>query len=105
MRGMLDLRVFRLKVFAIAVLLAACISCGSPGRGNGNRGNSQANAESAPAITITVGKSESRDIASTISATGSLIANETSDVAPKVAGKISNVYANVGEFVSGGSVL
>jgi len=95
----------RVQVFTAAVSLAACISCGSSGRGNSNRGSSQANSETAPAITITVGKSESRDIASTISATGSLIANETSDVAPKVAGKISNVYANVGEFVAGGSVL
>ena len=102
---MLDLRVLRVQVFTAAVSLAACISCGSSGRGNSNRGSSQANSETAPAITITVGKSESRDIASTISATGSLIANETSDVAPKVAGKISNVYANVGEFVAGGSVL
>jgi len=102
---MLDLRLFGFKVFAIAVSVAACISCGSSGRGNSNRSNLQANSESAPAITITVGRSESRDIASTISATGSLIANETSDVAPKVAGKISNVYANVGDFVSGGSVL
>jgi len=105
MKGMLDLRVLRIKVVTVVVSLAVSISCSSSGRGNRNHGNSQANSESAPAITITVGKSESRDIASTISATGSLIANETSDVAPKVAGKISNVYANVGEFVAGGSVL
>jgi len=44
-------------------------------------------------------------VASTIQATGSLIANETSDVAPKVAGKISNISVNVGEFVGAGAVI
>src|SRR6186713_944720 len=89
----------------IAVLIAA-VSCGGSGSGRGNRANSNANAEDGqPAIAITVGKSELRDVASTIQATGSLIANETSDVAPKVAGKISNISVNVGEFVGAGAVI
>ena len=58
-----------------------------------------------PAIAITVGRSESREIASVIQATGSLTAEETSNVAPKVAGKIANLSVNVGQFVSGGAVI
>ena len=34
-----------------------------------------------------------------------MIADETSDIAPKAAGKVTNVYANVGEFVTSGKVI
>ena len=56
-------------------------------------------------IAITVGKSESRDVASTIDATGSLTAQEKSNVSPKTAGRLSNVYVNVGDFVREGQTL
>ena len=64
--------------------------------------NSQTEAE---IITVTTAKSESRQIPSFIQATGTLIADESSDVAPKVAGKITNVSINVGQFVTQGSVI
>lgn len=92
--------------FLITLLAAAGLACGSSG---GNR-NSRANANSegeqqAQAIAITVGKSESRDVASFIQATGSLLADEKSDVAPKVAGKVANIGVNVGQFVSTGALV
>src|SRR5437899_11275784 len=96
----------RLKLSICATVLFATISCGSLGANRGKKGNS--NSEENPqnaAITIIVGKSESREVASTIKATGSLIADETSDIAPKTAGKISNVMVNVGQYVSQGSVV
>ncbi len=34
-----------------------------------------------------------------------MTADETSDIAPKAAGKVVNVYANVGEFITRGSVI
>ena len=34
-----------------------------------------------------------------------MTADETSDIAPKVAGKVTNVYANVGEFVASGKTI
>jgi multidrug efflux pump subunit AcrA (membrane-fusion protein) len=71
---------------------------------NARRG-SNANADQGQAIAISVGKSESRDVAATIQATGSLTAAETSDVAPKTAGKIANISVNVGQFVGGGAVI
>ncbi len=97
-----------MKLSIGAALLFLVVSCGSTsGGGNrGSRGNSNAsNKEEAAAITITVGKSEARMVASIVSATGSLIADETSDIAPKVAGKISNVYVNVGQFVGQGATI
>ena len=54
---------------------------------------------------VTVAKTESRQVPAYIQATGSLVAQETSDIAPRAAGKISNVSVNVGEFVSQGDVI
>lgn len=54
---------------------------------------------------VTVDKSVAREVPAVIKATGSLVADETSDVASKAAGKVVNVYANVGEFVTKGSVI
>lgn len=91
------------KLLLCAGLLLGSLSCGSQSSGR-NTPNSDVS-PSGPAISVTVGKSESRQISSTIRATGSLIADESSDVAPKTAGKISNVYVNVGRFISGGSPI
>lgn len=95
-----------LKSLICAVAIAATMSCGSSSSNRGKKGNS--NAEDSPqgaTFVITIGKSESREVASSIRATGSLIADETSDIAPKTAGRIANVSANVGQFVSTGSVI
>ena len=96
----------RLKTLSLAVALFATISCGSSATNNGKRGNANAgeNPQNA-AIAITVDKSESRDVASVIQATGSLTANETSDVAPKVAGKIAYIGVNVGQLIQAGTVI
>ncbi|MEO6655855.1 MAG: efflux RND transporter periplasmic adaptor subunit [Pyrinomonadaceae bacterium] len=97
----------RLKPLVCALVIFATISCGSSDSSKGRKGNSNsdANSDSAAVITITVGRSESREIASGIRATGSLIADESSDIAPKTAGKIANVSVNVGQFVGVGSTI
>ncbi len=88
-----------------AFAAAAAISCGSGAAGE-RRSNSNTDANaSEPALAITVAKSESRDVASVIQATGSLTAEESSDIAPKVAGKIADISVNVGQFVSSGAVI
>jgi multidrug efflux pump subunit AcrA (membrane-fusion protein) len=102
--------IFRVR-FLLCVILAFCvISCGSSGASEnpGRRGRGNANAEEGPqgaAVAITVGKSEAREVASVIQATGSLMADETSDVAPRVAGKIANIGVNVGQFVTQGTMI
>lgn len=92
----------RIRMLVCAGFAAAICACGS---NSANRQQTNSNSEQTTAISITVGKSESRDVASTINATGTLVALETSDVAPKVAGKIANVYANVGQFVGAGATI
>ena len=89
-------------LFFVAIFGIACGSTGSAGerRGNANDGE----AEVAP-IAVTVAKSEARNVPAYILATGSLVADETSNVAPKVAGKVANVSIDVGDFVSQGTVI
>ncbi len=95
----------RLRALICAVAILSSLACGSSSSNSGRRGNANVNSDQKPAIAITVGKSESRDVASVIRATGSLTAQETSNVAPKTAGKIANISTNAGEFVSQGSVI
>lgn len=95
------------RAFCVLIAALLMLSCGGS-EGAGGRGGANADPSEGPEtppITITVGKSEARDVASTIEATGSLLANETSDIAPKAAGKISNVGVNVGQFVGAGAVI
>jgi multidrug efflux pump subunit AcrA (membrane-fusion protein) len=99
-----------LSVVGIFVFCCGILACGggnsNQGGGGGRGGRGNENAEAAnPAIPITTARSESRDIAATIQATGSLSADETSDIAPKTAGRIANISVNVGQFVGVGSVI
>ncbi len=88
-----------------AIAMAGSLACGS-GSTETKRNNSNADASPGDApLTITVAKSESRDVASVIQATGSMTAEESSDIAPKTAGKIANISVNVGQFVASGSVI
>jgi multidrug resistance efflux pump len=83
------------------VLFAACSRSESKTR-EGANANSAAEEQ---VVSVTQARAESREIPSFIQATGSLVANETSNVAPKVAGKVVNVSANVGQFVTQGAVI
>jgi multidrug efflux pump subunit AcrA (membrane-fusion protein) len=88
-------------IFLLSVLLAACSRSESKTNERGNT-NQAAQTE---AFTVTQAQAVSRDIPAFIQATGSLVAFETSDIAPKAAGKVVNISANVGEFVTQGSVI
>ena len=94
-------------IFILAVVaLALGVSCGKGGSADARPANSgSGDNQPAPLIAITVGKTQARNVPAFIQATGSLLADETSNVAPKVAGKIANVTANVGQFVAQGSEI
>lgn len=93
-------------IFAAGVFFVAC-SSGAVKSESGNKkgGGSNGEARAENAVQVTTAKVESREVASYIQATGGLAAQETSDIAPKVAGKVVNVSANVGDFVGQGSVI
>lgn len=85
-----------------AAFIVACNRSESKTKEQGNANNQQTQAE---VFTVTQARAEAREIPAYISATGSLTATEASDIAPKVAGKVVNVSANVGDFVGQGSVI
>lgn len=88
------------------LLLALCVSCSSTQSAREKQSNSNTDeANSGATVSVTTGKAVAREIPAVIQATGSLVAEETSDIAPKVAGKVTNIYANVGQFVSQGAVI
>jgi multidrug efflux pump subunit AcrA (membrane-fusion protein) len=101
--------IFRKITFVRVILLALVVSAGaacnnSKAEGNGRR-EQAVETKTEAAINVTTGKTVAREMPSYIQATGSFVADETSDVAPKVAGKVINVYADAGQFVSQGSVI
>ncbi len=99
-------RILVIKVLVGIFAAMLCIACGKTQSAGESRNNSNSNSASATAaIPVTVAKTESRQVPASILATGSLVADETSDIAPKSAGKIKNVSVNVGQFVSQGSVI
>lgn len=99
-------RKFHFKMLIGAAILAACFGCGSSQAENERRAPGGENANNAEApVSITVGRAAGREIPAFIQASGGLIADETSDIAPKAAGKIVNISVNVGDFIGQGTVI
>jgi RND family efflux transporter MFP subunit len=99
-------RNFHLKILVIVLAFAACFGCSSSKAENEKQAPGGDNASNAEApVSITVGSAAAREIPAVIQATGTLVADETSNIAPKVAGKVVNVSANVGDFITQGSVI
>jgi multidrug efflux pump subunit AcrA (membrane-fusion protein) len=98
-----------------ALLLAGSLAASGCGRSESKADAKAGDAEPArkgrgaeaegPAFAVTVARAEAREVPSYLQATGSLTADETSDVAPQVAGQIVATPVNVGAFVRQGDVL
>ena len=98
--------ILNLKILISVFVLLSSLACSKTESASEKRQNTNANeANTSALVTTTVDKSVAREIPAFIQATGSLIADETSDIAPKAAGKVVNVSANVGQFVQQGSVI
>lgn len=99
-----------LLVTACFFIAAAC-SSGKGGQRNinvnvqGGAGKGGEKGGSGETITVSQTVAIAREVPAYVQATGSLAASETSDVAPKVAGKVTNTMVNVGDFVQQGAVL
>ena len=101
--GTLPAFILIIIVIAAAALSSACGSGSAEGQRGGNRPEN-AEAEDAP-IPVTVARTEARNVPAVVQTTGSLVADETSNIAPKVAGKVVNVNLDVGDFVGQGAVI
>ncbi|HEX7318199.1 MAG TPA: efflux RND transporter periplasmic adaptor subunit [Pyrinomonadaceae bacterium] len=62
-------------------------------------------AEVAPPVAVTTARAESREVPSFVQATGSLVAEETSDVASQGSGQVVSTPVGVGAFVRQGDVV
>lgn len=100
----------RVPAAAIILLIFSLVfsaACGSSGaQGNRGPGQGQQNAEEqTPTFAVTTARTVAREVPAVVQTTGSLVADETSNVAPKVAGKVVNVNIDVGDFVAQGAVI
>lgn len=98
---------FYLALFALVSFSAACGGSASSRaeENQGNRSRQERAATNEAPIRVTTAVAVSRQVPSYIQATGSLAASETSDVAPKAAGKVVNTYVNIGQFVGQGALI
>jgi multidrug efflux pump subunit AcrA (membrane-fusion protein) len=98
-------------VTACALFGAACARSGSESSAQtkGGKGGPSAGgeppAETAPPVAVTTGKAESREVPSYVQATGSLVAEESSDVATQASGQVVSTPVGVGAFVRQGDVI
>src|ERR1043166_9167519 len=87
-----------IALFAAAVWMSGC---GARGATSVN-----VNVNSQPTtVDVTTTQAVVKPIPTYFEATGNLVSDEATDVAPNVAGKIAEVNFDVGSFVSKGSVL
>ncbi|HZG53828.1 MAG TPA: efflux RND transporter periplasmic adaptor subunit [Pyrinomonadaceae bacterium] len=77
---------------------------GAPAEEGAEKGGA-ANASEAAPIAVTTAKAEARDVPSYIQSTGSLVAEEISDVASQASGQVVATPVGVGAFVRQGDVL
>lgn len=91
------------KTLFLISILSFSFACGKSKAESENQNVAENQKETT--INVTVTKAESRQVPAYIPATGSLVADETSDIATKVAGKVTNTYANVGDFITRGSTI
>ncbi|MGI9035665.1 MAG: efflux RND transporter periplasmic adaptor subunit [Pyrinomonadaceae bacterium] len=92
-------------VFLIVFSAALFAACSRSESKTVNNANANSGGKQEEAISVTTDKAVARGVPAYIQATGSLVADETSNIASKVAGKVTNVYVNAGDFVRQGSVI
>src|SRR5215208_5479706 len=96
-------------VLTLSLLGAACGGRSEPransrAGSNGNTRRGGAAAAEGPAIEVTTAKAVTREVPSYIQASGSLIADETSDVSSQASGQVVATPVGVGAFVRQGTV-
>lgn len=92
------------SVFAVSLFGAACNRSESEASAKENANADTLAKETAP-ILVTTATAVEREVPSFIQATGSLVADETSDVAPQTSGQIIATPVDVGAFVRTGDAI
>jgi multidrug efflux pump subunit AcrA (membrane-fusion protein) len=89
----------------LAALCIVSVGCGGGSKAQSNTHNANAQAAEPATVDVTVTAAVSRQLPRYLEATGSLAADEQTDVAPTVGGKVVAVGVDLGSFVSRGAVL
>jgi multidrug efflux pump subunit AcrA (membrane-fusion protein) len=97
------------SLLAVTIIGAACGRSESRVRAKEKTDNTRVETRTtetaAAPIAVTTATAVAREVPSFIQATGSLVAQETSDVAPQTSGQVVATPVNVGAFVRQGSVI
>jgi RND family efflux transporter MFP subunit len=94
-----------IALVALVLVAMSVAACGGSSKAQSNN-NAEAAASATPeAVEVTTAPAISRDLPRFIEATGSLAADESSDVAPTVGGKVVGVGFDLGSFVQKGQPL
>ncbi|HEV2800861.1 MAG TPA: efflux RND transporter periplasmic adaptor subunit [Pyrinomonadaceae bacterium] len=110
------LRAAGLLCLLLSAVLLGAVSCGRSASKAETKGGASTNEEGAakggaanvseaPPVAVTTAKAEAREVPSYIESTGSLVAEETSDVASQASGQVIATPVSVGAFVRQGDVL
>jgi len=98
----------QIKIFvALLTLVALCVAASSCGgsRVQANKKESPAAAATPQAVEVTTAPAVIRNLPRFVEATGSLAADEQTDVAPTVGGRVVSVSVDLGSFVQRGQVI
>ena len=99
---------FALVLCTLALL---CAGCGGGGRAESradakeDNGRGELSAAETPPVAVTTARAAAREVPSFFQVTGSLVADETSDVAPQTSGQVVATPVDVGAFVRQGDVM
>lgn len=96
-------KVFAPLIFALAISLFAG-ACGGSEASSSDK-SADSNAAKPKTVETRVAAAVSRDVPRFIQATGSFLADETTEVAPEIAGRVEAVFASEGSFVEAGTVI
>ncbi len=99
------------QTFALALVCAATLTlaaCGGSKSENANankRGSGTAEAAEARPVEVSTAEAVARQVPVFLQATGSLLSDEESNIAPQTSGQIIATFADVGDFVRQGEVI
>jgi multidrug efflux pump subunit AcrA (membrane-fusion protein) len=100
---------FALLILAASLVGAACggseSKADAAANTRGGRGERGEGRPETPAVAVTTAPAVARAVASYVQATGSLVAQETSDVATQASGQVVSTPVSVGAFVRQGAVV
>lgn len=90
---------------AVVLALALCPACGGRSDDEANLADETTPATALKPVAVETAQAVARIVPAYLPATGSFVADETSDVAPQISGQVIATPVDVGDYVRAGAVL